>query len=41
MGVMVYGGFSQVLYDVSMALSGIILALIYYSPIAEYYEHKI
>ena len=39
MGVSVLSGFSQVLYDCSMVLTGVILALIYYSPIASYYEH--
>ncbi|WP_444884620.1 hypothetical protein [Microbulbifer sp. PSTR4-B] len=41
MGVTVYSGFSQVLYDISMVLSGVLLALMYYSPVARHYEKKI
>ncbi len=41
MGITVYGGFSQVLYEISMVLSGVLLALMYYSPVARYYEQKI
>ncbi len=38
MGITVYSGFSLVLYDMSMVLSGVLLALMYYSPVARLYE---
>ncbi len=41
MGVGVYSGLSQMVNDISMILSGIILALVYYSPVAKYFEAKI
>lgn len=41
MGVTVYSGVGQIFYDLSMVLSGVVLALAYYSPVAEYYEGKI
>lgn len=41
MGIAVYSGFGQVLYDISMVLSGVLLALMYHSPVALYYEQKI
>ena len=41
LGITIYSGFGQVLYDISMVLSGVLLALMYYSPVARYYEQKI
>ena len=38
-GVAVSSGFAQVLYDISMVFSGVLLALMYYSPVAKYYEN--
>lgn len=40
-GLAVYSGVAQILYDLSMVLSGVILSLAYYSPVAEYFEEKI
>lgn len=41
MGVTVYSGISQIFYDLSMVLSGVVLALVYYSPVAEYYKSEV
>lgn len=38
MGVLVYSGASQLFYDLSMLTSGAIMALIYFSPAAEFYQ---
>ncbi|AFU99935.1 hypothetical protein [Simiduia agarivorans] len=37
-GVMVTSGISQIFYDLSMVLSGVVIALAYYSPVARHYE---
>ena len=38
MGISVASGISQVLYDLSMAISGAMLALIYFSPVEKYFK---
>ncbi len=38
MGITVYSGWGQAFYDASMLLSGALLALMYYSPVAAYFE---
>lgn len=38
-GVTVYSGASQIFYDLSLIASGAILALLYFSPVSEFY-HK-
>ena len=40
MGISVASGTSQVLYDLSMAISGAIVVLVYYSPIASYFKDR-
>ena len=40
-GVGVYSGLSQLASDLSMILSGVILTLVYYSPVAKYFENEI
>ncbi len=40
MGVTVYGGFNQMFYDISMLMSGAILALMYFSPVANYFQKQ-
>ena len=40
MGVTVSSGLSQVFYDLSMIASGSILALIYFSPVAQYFQKQ-
>lgn len=37
-GISVYSGISQIFYDLSMVLSGIIIGLIYTSPLSEHFE---
>ncbi|NRA24823.1 MAG: hypothetical protein HRU08_10200 [Oleispira sp.] len=37
-GIAVYSGYGQAFYDLSMLLSGAIIALMYYSPVAKYFE---
>ena len=41
MGIYVSSGLGQLFADVAMILSGVILALIYYSPVAKYFETTI
>ena len=41
MGITVCGGVSQLLYDISIMLPGVLLALIYYSPVAQQYAKRI
>lgn len=38
LGATVYSGISQTLFDLSTVISGAILALIYYSPIADFFN---
>jgi len=40
MGVTVYSGISQILYDLSVIASGAILAMLYFSPVSELYRSK-
>lgn len=37
-GIAVYSGYGQAFYDLSMLLSGAIIALMYYSPVEKYFE---
>ena len=41
MGITVYSGWGQALYDINMLLSGAILVLMYYSPVAKYFDSNI
>ena len=40
LGTTIYSGVSQLFYDLSMIASGAILALIYFSPVAEFYQKR-
>lgn len=40
MDVTVYSGVSQIFYDLSMIASGAILALLYFSPVSEFYRKQ-
>ena len=37
-GILVYSFIAQTIYDISLVLSGFILALIYFSPMADYFK---
>jgi len=39
-GVSINSGVSQVLGDLSLVTSGIILAMLYYSPVSDFYQRK-
>ncbi len=41
MGVWVYGGISQLFYDLSMIAAGAILVLMYFSSVAAYFDNEI
>lgn len=40
-GAGVYSGLSQLASDFSMVLSGVLLALVFYSPVANYFENEV
>ncbi|MEZ5537059.1 MAG: hypothetical protein R3F02_15730 [Thiolinea sp.] len=39
-GVSIFSGLSQLFYDTSILLFGVILCLIYYSPVADYFQDE-
>lgn len=41
MGITIYSGWEQFFYDISILLFGVLLALVYYSPVTQYFHSSV